>query len=51
MTRLVEGFCDKIVSFNNPAEVVLHAVVKPALVHWSLLTSLTTGQLPYAAAD
>jgi hypothetical protein len=28
MTRLVEGFCDKIVSFNNPAEVVLSAVLK-----------------------
>jgi hypothetical protein len=30
MTRLVEGFCDKIVSFNNPVEVVLETLVKPA---------------------
>jgi hypothetical protein len=31
MTRQVEGICDKTVSFNNLAEVVLHAVVKPDL--------------------
>jgi len=30
MARRVEGFCDKIVSFNNPAEVVLETLVKAA---------------------
>jgi hypothetical protein len=31
MTRRVEAFCDKIVSFNNLAKVVLNALVKPDL--------------------
>jgi hypothetical protein len=30
MTRPVEGICDKTVSFNNLAEVVLEILVKPA---------------------